>query len=311
MEHIKQPPNIIIVFEKPDLYFFPHYSDIVFAPFGVPQPGFRYLVYKILYLFHLPCRSLFWGSWKQHIKTAGKVILFDYGYQRGMERYIRRVNPDCDVCLFFWNRVSRSNRRHLRFSDRERIYSTAPDDCSRYSLRYNHIFYPKEFFTPWRPFPQDRLFFLGADKGRAPYIASLKPVLEQSGLVCDIRIVSDMTSPEYRRQFQDILTSHRMDYQEYLQELTKCNVLLDISQKGQSALTMRVMEAIYLSKKLITGNQNVTDYDFYDPDNIYVLPKSGLPSPDEIRTFLEKPFRPYPETVLEQYSFENWIGGFD
>lgn len=303
--------DTILIFEKPGAYFFPHYQGSVFAPFGVPQPSLRYLAYKILHLLLLPGSHLFWGAWKIPARTAKRVIIFDYGYQRGMERYIRRVNPGCQVSLFFWNKVNPYNKRHLRFSNADAIFSTDPEDCEKYGLKYNHIFYPREYHTPYtRPAPQDRLFFLGADKGRAPYIASLKHVLEESGLTCDIRIFASSKDPVYRERYRDILTDTKLPYNEYLAQLKSCNVLLDVNQEGQSALTMRVMEAIYLSKKLITSNRHIVTYDFYHPDNILVLPGHALPTPKEIQDFLGTPFRPYPDAVLEEYSFEHWLEGF-
>ncbi len=319
-------PDTILIFEKPEAYFFPHYHGIVFAPFGVPQPGIRYLAYKVLHLLHLPGTHLFWGSWKIPARTARRVVIFDYGYQRGMERYIRRINPDCQVYLFFWNKVNPYNKGHLRFSDAAAVFSTDPEDCAKYGLKYNHIFYPRDYYTPDItasdidtsnistsencPALQHRLFFLGTDKGRVPYIASLKHVLEESGLLCDIRVVTSAKVPSYQEQYREILTSARLSYNEYLVQLRSCNVLLDITQEGQSALTMRVMEAVYLSKKLITNNRHVLTYDFYDPDNIFILPENSFPAPDEIQRFLHTPFRPYPDTVLDHYSFEHWLQAF-
>lgn len=304
------PSNIVLIYEKPESYFFPLYSGIVFAPFGVPQPSFRYLLYKILHLLHLPCCSLFWGEWKSHVKTAEKVIIFDFGYQRGMERYIRRANPDCQVYLFFWNRVNRYNKKHLHFSDSDAIFSTDSADCKQYGLKYNHIFYPREFSAPYVSSVQDKLFFLGADKGRAPFIASLKPILQDSGLICDIRILSSVTDSDYRERFQDILTDKGLSYEEYLTQVKSCGVLLDVNQEGQSALTMRVMEAIYLSKKLITNNSLILACDFYNPNNIFVLPEEGLPTTEEIQSFLNMPFKPYPDHIVDSYSFEHWITQF-
>ncbi|MDE6639167.1 MAG: hypothetical protein K2K63_01405, partial [Acetatifactor sp.] len=150
----------------------------------------------------------------------------------------------------------------------------------------------------------------GADKGRAAYISSLKKVFEKSGLYCDIRVFSHATDTGYRERFQDILTDKRLSYNEYLEQIADCNILLDVNQEGQSALTMRVPEAIYLSKKLITNNFCIPDYDFYDPNNILVLPKEGLPTAEEIQDFLKKPFRSYPDSVLESYSFEHWAAQF-
>ncbi len=305
------PQETILIFEKPESYFFPHYGDLVFPPFGVPQPSLRYLVYKVMYLLHLPCCSLFWGPWKKPAKTAKQVIIFDYGYQRGMERYIHRINPGCQVSLFFWNKINRYNKGHLHFSNADAIFSTDPEDCRKYGLKYNHIFYPGDFFTPHTPSKgQDKLFFLGIDKGRAPYIFSLKNVLEESGLSCDIRVFSHTSDSAYRERFQDILTDERLSYSKYLDQVADCNVLLDVNQEGQSALTMRVMEAIYFSKKLITSNRFIPDYDFYDPRNILVLPEEGLPAAEEIRNFLNKPFHPYPDSILKNYSFEHWAAQF-
>ncbi len=304
----------ILIFEKPENYFFPYYDGSVFAPFGVPQPGFRYLIYKVLYLLRLPCCSLFWGSWKLSARTAKQVIIFDYGYQRGMERYIHRINPHCQVSLFFWNKVNRYNRNHLRFSNADAVFSTDPEDCKKYGLKYNHIFYPREFYTPCSPCTgSDRLFFLGADKGRISYVSSLKLILEESGISCDIRILppsARYTDPDYRERFRDILIGQRLSYREYLAQLKDCNILLDINQEGQSALTMRVMESIYLSKKLLTNNRHIVEYDFYDPRNILILPEEGLPAVKEIQDFLKIPFHPYPDSILDGYSFEHWIKQF-
>lgn len=304
-------PETILIFEKPENYFFPHYSDSVFSPFGIPQPSLRYLLYKVMYLLRLPCCSMFWGRWKTAAKTAKRIIIFDYGYQRGMERYIHRTNPDCQVFLFFWNKVGRYNKGHLRFSDADAIFSTDPEDCKEYGLKYNHIFYPVEFYTSYAlPDERNKLFFLGADKGRAAYISSLKKIFEKCGLYCDIRVLSHTADTDYREHFQDILTDKRLSYNEYLKTLADYNILLDVNQEGQSALTMRVMESIYLSKKMITNNHFIPDYDFYDPNNILVLPKEGLPAAEEIQDFLKKPFHPYTDSILESYSFEHWVSQF-
>lgn len=307
---VKFPSDTILIFAEPEAYFFPCYGGRVFAPLGAPRFSLRYLLYQVMYLLHLPCCSLFWGRWKSAARTAERVILFDYGYQRGMERYIRRINPGCQVFLFFWNRVNRYNRAHLRFSDAGAVFSTDTEDCKRYGLRYNHIFYPRELYASDPPGEPDKLFFLGVDKGRAPYIASLKAVLEESGLVCDIRVLSPSAASDYRERFRDILTDRRLSYGEYLNLLRNCGVLLDINQEGQSGLTMRVLESIYLSRKLITNNRHISDYDFYDPDNILVLPEDELPDAGQVRDFLQKPFRPYSDTILRSYSFEHWIAGF-
>lgn len=303
--------DTILIFQKPDLYFFPHYQQITFKPYDISERSLSYIIYKLLYICHIPLYFYFWGNWKKYIPTAKKVIIFDYGYQRGMEHYIHKKNPNCKVFLFMWNKTDAAHKNHTIFSDKSAIYSTDPGDCRIYNLKYNHIFYPIEYAQPYSEQYNNQLFFLGADKNRAPLIKSLKDLLTQSGLVCDIRVLSKVSN-NYSNEFADILTNHSLTYEEYLKELKHCGILLDIIQTGQQALTMRVLESIFLSKKLITNNRDIKNYDFYHPNNILILPES----PDTslvplIKEFRAKPFKAYNQEILQRYDFYHWLTNFD
>lgn len=303
--------DTILIFQKPELYFFPHFKEIVFSPFGIPEKSFRYLIYKFLYILRLPCCSLFWGSWKKHIRGARQVIIFDYGYQAGMETYIKKHNPSCRVYLFFWNIITEKQKNHLLFTDKSAIYSTDKGCCRQYHFKYNHMFYTKDYFRPYSPACRNRLFFLGVDKGRAAYLAQLKPLLEQCGLDCDIRILNRSRDATCRDALFGLRTDRELSYPEYCEEVLRAGVLLDVPQKGQSALTMRVMEAIYFSKKLITSCQDIVHYDFYQADNIFLLPErpADLSLP-ELSAFLVRPFVPYSPEILDAYDFEHWKAQF-
>ena len=307
-----QAQDTILIFQKPNLYFFPLYRNITFKPYDIPERSFCYLIYKFLYLCHIPLCSVFWGSWKKHISSAKQVIIFDYGYQRGMEQYIHKKNPNCKVYLFIWNKVDAAHNNHTLFSDKNAMYSTDPGDCKTYNLKYNHIFYPLECYQPYSTEYSHRLFFLGADKNRAPLIKALQEYLTQSGLDCDIRVFTKNTDTDYQKKYADILTSCSLSYEEYLTELKHYGILLDIVQSGQQALTMRVLESLFLSKKLITNNQDIKNYGFYHPNNILILPEKWDDSlVPFIAEFLDKPFIPYTEEQLKCYDFHHWLEGFE
>ncbi len=304
--------DTILIFQKPNLYFFPFYNEITFKPYDISERSLSYITYKLLYLCRIPLCSYFWGSWKKHILTAKKVIIFDYGYQRGMEKYIHKKNPNCKVFLFMWNKVDAAHKNHTLFSDKAAIYSTDPGDCQTYNLKYNHIFYPMEYCHPYAEQYNKQLFFLGADKNRTPLIKSLRTLLIQCDLDCDIRVLSKVSDSNYRTEYADILTSRSLSYEEYLNELKHCGILLDIVQTGQQALTMRVLESLFLSKKLITNNQDIKNYDFYHPNNILILPESIDDSLIPIiKEFLTKPFIAYNQDLLQRYDFHHWLANFD
>ena len=48
-------------------------------------------------------------------------------------------------------------------------------------------------------------------------------------------------------------------------ESLESDVLLDITDGGQTALTLRPYEAIVYNKRLLTNNQSILDFEFYDP----------------------------------------------
>jgi len=303
--------DTIIIFEKPELYFFPEYKDIVFSPFGVPVHSLRYWIYKVLHMLGLPCCSCFWGEWRKHVRDAGKVIIFDYGYQAGMEQYIHKINPDCRVYLFFWNIITDRRKNHLLFTDQDAIYSTDRSDCASYGFRYNHMFYCKKLYVPRTEENARRIFFLGVDKGRGRYITLLKKQLARCGLDCDISLICHSRDRKYRRELESVLTDRVLSYPEYCGRIRQCGILLDICQPGQRALTMRVVESVYYSKKLITNNADIINYDFYHPNNIMLLPDDvGQLTEESIRRFLKLPFVPYPESILDAYDMSHWAKQF-
>lgn len=86
-------------------------------------------------------------------------------------------------------------------------------------------------------------------------------------------------------------------------------MLLDLSQRGQTALTLRAMEAIFFQRKLITNNAEVCKFDFYNPNNILVIDPDNI---DKLKIveFIEGSFQPYSDEYLSEFDYENWVKMF-
>ena len=81
-------------------------------------------------------------------------------------------------------------------------------------------------------------------------------------------------------------------------------VLVDIQQKNQDGLTFRIFEALGYKKKLITNNQDIVTYDFYNPNNIFVISESNYEVP---ASFFETDFVEIDNDILNKYKLDNWI----
>ena len=302
--------SLILIFQKPELYFFPHYKDIVFAPYERREKTPLYYLYRCMNLLKLPFSSFFWGEWKKHIPTAKRVIIFDYGYQNCMENYIKKINPNCEVLLFCWNKIDKYHNSHSKFTDKTKIYSTDKGDCEKYNLKYNHIFYPTALHEEWNPNVANKLYFIGADKGRAEKLLAFHHLFKKCGLESNIRIFSKESDNSYLNKYKEILVDKSINYSEYISEICNNGILLDITQEGQRAITMRVLESIVYAKKLITTNAEVKSFPFYNEHNILLIDFNNIPSAEEIKSFLSAPFIPYTEEQLYGISFEHWIKNF-
>ena len=64
------------------------------------------------------------------------------------------------------------------------------------------------------------------------------------------------------------------------------------------------MESHRFRKKLITTNTDIVNYDFYNPNNIFVWTEDCKDIPD---AFFETDYEELPEEIFKKYSLENWL----
>ncbi len=85
--------------------------------------------------------------------------------------------------------------------------------------------------------------------------------------------------------------------------ISKSRCILDSPQEGQLGLTIRVLEALGAKKKLITTNEDVRNYDFYRPENIYIY--SGDFNYDSI--FFHSDYVELNDLIYQKYSLRTWL----
>lgn len=81
-------------------------------------------------------------------------------------------------------------------------------------------------------------------------------------------------------------------------------IILDIKVDIHDGLSFRFFEAIQLNKKIITTNSAVINYDFYHPNNIFILTNDNL---NQLIHFIELPYTRPSNEIIKKYSFSNWF----
>lgn len=95
----------------------------------------------------------------------------------------------------------------------------------------------------------------------------------------------------------------RITFAANLELVKKADVLLDFVDPRQVGLSFRFFEAMYYKKKVITDNKMVKNYDFYHPNNIFVLENNY----QDIDDFLKLPYYEISEEIVKNYGFSSWI----
>lgn len=236
--------------------------------------------------------SFFYNSWKKDIEQYDVVILGENGYSKSISKYIRKKNKKCKILMYFWNNINEVYAKHLKDENIDEFWTFDKDDARKYNMKYNPQFYTNNIQLE-NNLQEFDIVFLGRAKKRKNEIMSLKDDFEQQNLKCKFIIIED--------------EKHYIQYEEYLNLISKSKCILDYNQNGQTGLTLRPMEALFFNKKLITNNSDIKNYDFYNSKNIFILEDNKM---GEVNKFVNTPNEKIYEHILNNYDFNSWVEKF-
>ena len=188
----------------------------------------------------------------------------------------------------------------------DRIFVFDPEDVKRHPS-FNLVFLPNCYFGETdftQPSEIDLLYIGQFIEKRHQQLSSIHNYLESQQMH-----YSSYTSLYQGRDFIPLhhkILHHKISttYQENIDFVKKSKTLIDFKRDEHDGLSLRFFEAMQYGKKIITDNVSVKNYEFYHPNNIFVTDFVHL---DGILEFIQKPYHPLPETLIEQYGFKNWI----
>ncbi len=278
-------------------------------------------VYKIRE--HIPSASMerYFADWTEHITGYDTVIMGQSVRSREVFEKIRELNPSARLIQTYNDTIDddgRNNPRHYQGMGIE-FYTFDKGDAEKYKsygMQFKHYFWPNaatvddaERFMKQQDEPvvkRQEAFFIGADRGRLKYLMSLSDRLKDMGVEAKFHIVGELHGHYYGHQ-REVITRQRLSYEEVIDEDRHSCAIIDVPQPGQMGLTLRPMEALFFGRKLITTNKDIKNYDFYCPENIFILDEQ----PDEdIRAFLNAPMKKIPFDIVSGYTAERWLNGF-
>ena len=195
----------------------------------------------------------------------------------------------------------------LHFFDK--IYSFDDKDIEKHGFErltnYNYLpFLSQEKQNP----SEDALYITSYDKKRIKQLEILSRKFEELRLKFDLYVIgkkswkNQLMKPFSKNKI--VFTRKRINHENLPEFYKRTKVILDLMRENQYGLSFRVFEAMALEKKIITDNEKIKNYDFYNPNNILVLNKDFS---NITKEFFETPYQPLPEEIYKKYTLEKWV----
>lgn len=184
----------------------------------------------------------------------------------------------------------------------DKVYAYEKNDVQDHGLDFltNFIYFDAPETLPE---PQYDVFSVMADDYRTLTVKNLAAYLRKAGRSYIFYVMKDGSLPN-----SGLVTymDKRMDNTQVTACILQARCIADIHKYGvQDGLTFRTFEALGYRKKLITTNKDVVTYDFYDPNNIFVMEdRDNINIPN---AFFETPYLEVPQHIYDKYTVKAWL----
>lgn len=202
----------------------------------------------------------------------------------------------------YWDSFEKINGQLETMKYFDICYSFDKNDCEKYNLIKNNNFY---YITDATKTPEFDLFFLGTFDSRFEKLKDIVQKIQKSNLKVHAKLFSKNKKTIKKNTSKNIsFISEIIPFPESYKYNQNTKILIDIAHENQIGLSFRPFEAMGLRKKLITTNSKILEYDFYNPNNIFIWDENTTEIPI---FFLEKPYQEIPENIYKKYSLQNWV----
>lgn len=256
------------------------------------------------------------ARYQQRLLEQVALIDFDYVFvikgELLSEHFVRRLkagNRSARFILYQWDSIRRLPGIERLIPYFDRVLSFDRRDClQRPDFAFRPLFYrnppPSQGREPALSYDLTCIGWLHSD--RLSRLLEIESELKGLGLRVYFYLYTGIGA--YLRHL--VLGRHRLLHFRKLSftrvtaimNASKC--VLDLPHADQNGLTMRTIEAIGMRRKLVTTNLDISNYDFFDHENILPLEKLDAAA---IAAFLEGGSRPVPEGVLRRYTLDQWL----
>lgn len=280
------------------------------------QSAFMHGVAKVARPLIIPyATSIYHADLKKFDRSSYDYVIVINGQTMSMKmlKFLRSSYSNAKFIYYIWDSFENKPYavKHLKYYDK--CMSFDPISCKSYGLTFRPLFFGPEFEIESKKEDIYDISFIGTAHSDRP--AVLHRIDQNLGR--DIRkfwylyVKADwvlkyqkITNPGFKGPDDSLFSSKSIPRDRLRDIFLTSSTIVDIEHDKQSGLTIRSFEVIGSRRKLITTNHDVKNYDFYHPDNIFVIDRNN---PKINPSFFRSTSYTLDKALRYKYSINGWI----
>jgi hypothetical protein len=230
-----------------------------------------------------------------------------------MHEELKRLYPTAYKILYMWDSMKNCLAVSQTLQLYDATFSFDPEDAQQYKMKMRPLFFTKGFEQKVKLDNFYDVSFIGtmhSDRyGVLKKIRNnLSPTIKDYWyLYLQARWVYFVYKISKSSMRGAIISEFKFtpaDKVEVLNVFKNSKCIVDIEHPKQRGLTMRTFEALGANKKIITTNQQICNYEFYNENNILIVDRNTPYVPD---IFLKSEYKPINSILYRKYSIAGWL----
>lgn len=278
------------------------YKEIERAGYSIAQNyrgntmPFR-LLRELHFRFGLPGKSIWYNQ--KNRKLSGTIILYESLVIPDYVKWLYSNNPDSRIILFYENLSNKYNSPNNISRNWCEMWTADKNEAKEFKINW---YSGGGYFKHWKVIkkvPDIDLFYIGKDKNRLETLKMIEDECNKRGVKTYFYITQD-------RNYKKTDSYHKpfLPYKEVLEYLGRTKAILHLSNGCQSGVTMRIEESLIHEIKLVTDDLDIVNYDFYNPNNFFVI---GLDDWDKLPNFLTTEYVHQDSSFFNSAYFDDFV----
>ena len=282
-----------------------------------PSSTEKILLRKAHFLMHKRINKYYKNVTNENKKFTPDYILFvnPEAVTKKSILLLKSIFPKAKLILYMWDSLKNKKvKKLLSFFDKKLSFDKA--DCRQYGFIFRPLFFLKSFEKPVNihKCKYDFSFIGSVHSDRARILSALRKEFESKNikfyyylyvpgkLMLFMRTILDKSFRKLRKLGYDHTDSIPKEQVSQIAEDT--NYIIDINHPKQIGLTMRTIEMLGSHKKILTTNENITEYDFYNPVNQVIVSRKAFVID---KSKLIDGFRTISDEIYNKYRISEWV----